>query len=277
MIVETKDGIRKWTGKYWVYYTKYKCDFCDKEITICKRTNINSKNKRKHTFCCSECKHQFYTRERDYKQYTILEKQNEIDFYYLIGLIASDGHIKWPGCTKSIKNYSCSIELNSDDVYLLENISQKFGGSISPITNKSSYTWNICNRKYIEYLRDTVGMTNNKSLNLNVSKWFNQLLPSQQTAFLHGVFDGDGSIYFVKKNNIWGANISSRSPDFIHMIYNFFKNQGYNVKLSKTNIHFNGSYMIEPLKQILSDKKIHLKRKYLKFIEAQEHYKQCHA
>lgn len=58
MEIETADGIRKWTGKYWVYYTKYNCEFCNKETTVSKRTNINSINLRRHTFCSTDCKWQ---------------------------------------------------------------------------------------------------------------------------------------------------------------------------------------------------------------------------
>lgn len=43
--------LKKWSGKNWIYYTEYSCDFCSTKINTCK-ANINT-TKRKHTFCCT--------------------------------------------------------------------------------------------------------------------------------------------------------------------------------------------------------------------------------
>ena len=271
MEVETSDGVRKWTGKYWVYYTKYCCDFCSKEVTTSKRTNIKSINLRKHTFCSVDCKWQFYLKDTDPKQFNILEKINN-NFFYLIGLIASDGYIKLPGHPKTSTGYSCIIELHENDQILLENINNEFGGSLTPNKNKQSVIWNINNRKYIQFLRNEVGLTNNKSLTMDIENWFIKLNQDQKYSFIRGLFDGDGSIWFTKSSNTWGANIVSHSEKMLDMLYDYFTTQSFNVKRSKNDIHFNGTHTIEPLTSFMTDKELHMPRKYSKFLEMKEFY-----
>ena len=271
MEVKTKTGTRKWSGKYWVYYTEYPCDYCNKKIITCKRTSKNDKQ-RKHIFCGSTCKQQYYLRQKDIDQFKILEKNNDNDFYYLIGLIASDGHITWPDCTPKSKNYSCTIELNEKDINLLNDIKNKFGGSIKYNKRTHSYIWAIHNRIFIEFLK-TIGFTNNKSLTLNITDWFKSLPLNFQYAFIHGVFDGDGSIGYIKQTNTWFASIASCSPHFKDMLYNFFKLHGYNTKKIKNGIRFNGTYIIEPLSKFITQDGLCLRRKYAKFIEVVDFYR----
>jgi len=272
MKIETVDGTRKWTGKYWVYYTKYNCDFCNKETTISKRTNINSINLRRCTFCSSDCKWQYYLRINDPKQFGIFDKINDNEFYYLIGLISADGYIKSPGSPKSSTGYACTIELQEKDFNLLEDIKNIFGGNIIHDKNKNSFIWSINNRKYIQFLKNEVGITNNKSLVIDVKEWFNKLLPIQKISFIRGLFDGDGSIWFTKRSNTWGASISSGSEKMIDMLFDYFDSQNFNVKKSKKDIRFNGKSITEPLSTFLTNKELHLSRKYAKFIEMKEFY-----
>lgn len=264
--IETLNGSRRWTGKYWVYYSKQKCLFCGKETVLSKRTKHNS-----DIFCSPDCKFQSYLKQTDIKQFRIMENMDD-NFYYLIGLIASDGYIKYPKHPQTCKNYACTIELNQKDKYLLENLQQNYGGSINFRQQKQSYIWNINNRKFIQYLVNETGMTNNKSLTLDVTEWFKSISLDNQLSFLRGLFDGDGSICYIKSSDTWTANISTSSIKMKQMLYDFFLSQSCNVKLGKNDVHFNGTNIIKPLSLILSNEGLYMQRKYDKFLEAKKFY-----
>lgn len=126
---------------------------------------------------------------------------NTPNFCYLVGLICTDGHIQWPGCTKSSHMYRCLISQHKKEQKLLENIQKCFGGKIYKLT-KSQMCWSIGGKEFTEYLRDIVGITNNKSLSLNVKKWFDELSEENKKHFIRGVLDGDGSISCIPQKRI---------------------------------------------------------------------------
>ena len=122
---------------------------------------------------------------------------------------------------------------------------------------------------------NVVGLTSNKTYNLNVSKWFENLKQEFKIDFLRGVIDGDGSIKIFNKH-FRTFNICTASESFKDMIVNFLTiHYSNNVKVEKNKsrnyyyIRYNGRYMIDFLTDIYNDhtKKIYLKRKYNTFIE----------
>jgi hypothetical protein len=253
--------MRKLIGKYWVYYVETLCDNCNKTI-LC---NKQSKQRKGYNFCSKTCKCNFYQKINDPKGANILALKDTPNFIYLVGLIAADGNIKWVGCTKSCITNVCSIELQKQDVKILEDIHNMFGGHIYN-TKKGTYLWTLHNLEFIKYLRDVVGLSHNKSLTLDVSYWFKNLTKEQQTHFIRGIFDGDGCISngSPSSSGYWYMGICTYSSKFLEMLIEYFNE--YNYKTNKKNeIHFNGSYIIKPFYNIMTDRYLHLHRKYKKW------------
>ena len=173
-------------------------------------------------FCNVGCGRQFKYKSEHPKTLNIINHENP-NFYYLLGLIATDGHLQWPGCTKSGKTYQVSIELNEKDLLILKKIQYEFGGVIVN-TAKHCKKWIVHSKDFVCYLRDTVNMSHNKSLNLDVAVWFNGLVTDNKLHFLRGVIDGDGSIFLNEMRNgdkQLRLRIYSGSRAFIDMLYVF--------------------------------------------------------
>lgn len=267
--IKTEKGYKKQTkNKGWVYYVDSTCENCGKSIIT---TKIKFSNKRKHTFCPDNkyCMYEYYQKQKDIKAYNILQNINDPNFYYLIGLICTDGCITWPGCNATAVAYKCTIELNRKDKKLLQDIQKIFGGKLWECKSSNTWRWVIHNKLFIEYLREEVGLTNNKSFTLNIEEWFNCLSDDSKNHFIRGVIDGDGCIHKTK-HDYWVASICTYSKKFQTLLMNHFKN--FNFKINAHGIHFNGSYIIDPLKHILTNEYLHLKRKYEKFAELLKDY-----
>lgn len=188
------------------------------ECKFCKKTVLRNKSYIKdhpRTFCTEECKVYF----NDPKQSKIMDYINDNDFYYLIGLISTDGYINYPGSNTKSKTYRCMIKLNTSDSQVLYDIQNKFGGSLTLENKGNTTSWYVSNRVFVTYLRDVVGLTNNKTYNLDVTTWYNSLCSAFRYSFLHGCYDGDGGIYFYSGNSIrYHASICSASKIFAEMI-----------------------------------------------------------
>ncbi len=167
-----------------------------------------------------------------------MQKQDDPDFYYLAGLIATDGYLR-------PKSYNVEINLSQFDdssVDLLKGVASKFGGVVNYWGQKSpAVNWTITNMDYYNYLL-SIGITNkNKSFDLNVTNWFNNLKEEYRCAFLRGCLDGDGSVYLrpvpktQKRPFLLSVSITSASKAFIEMMS----------KSVKGNIHYpkNKKYM----------------------------------
>lgn len=260
MEVKTKTGFRRWSGKHWMYYISTFCSNCNKTIMIPK---LGLKKYKTH-FCPDtyyECRDEFKIKQNDQKLFQILDNPTDPNFIYLIGLISTDGSIKWPKCTETALNYACTIELKISDRQLLTNIQNRFGGKLYFPKNKRSIIWKVNSKKFILYLKEIVNLTNNKSFTLDVEKWFNKLSNINKTHFLRGVIDGDGSIY--KSGNYWGFSICTYSEKFKELLKQYFN--PYNVKTDEHKIVLNGKNAIQPLKDIMTNEYLHLERKYNKF------------
>lgn len=195
-------------------YISTNCSFCGKQIYRSKNTIKNGIS----PICSEECK----TFLNDPKQSKMMDLINDNNFYYLIGLIATDGYIKYPGCGTKQNNYACVIKLCTKDAIILENIQRVFGGIIKTENHNKTTSWYISNRNFIQYLNIVVGLTNHKTHNINVTYWFNTLSDNQKQAFIRGVIDGDGGIYSSQTNTFrCHAMICSASFAFINMICSY--------------------------------------------------------
>lgn len=262
---------KQWDGKRWQYFVKTRCNVCKKEI-IRSKANLS----KGYGLCSYDCRSQYHLKENDPKLYNILDNINNLDFYYLIGLIASDGHIVWKDCTKSEKSYYCMISLIKDDKEVLEKIKNKFGGYLK--IQKNQCIWQAGSKTFVQYLRDMVGLTNNKSLTLNLSNWFFNLTNERQWMFVKGFFDGDGCISKNTKNGSYNAFICTASKYFADMLKQFFDNQNLNTSnyFCKSNNVYNINFLKEnnSFKNILdkfylnnTKNSLYLNRKYERYKE----------
>jgi hypothetical protein len=247
------------------YKINKKCLNC--ESLLCNKIN---------NFCKppSYCRYEYQLKQRDLKAYNILSNKDS-NFYYLIGLICTDGTLRYPKNNR-LKNigYSFSISVNINDIETIYSLQNLFGGK-TIIRKDNTINWYISNKKFVEYLLNVVGLISNKTYSLNVSKWFENLEQEFKLDFLRGVIDGDGSIKIFNKH-FRTFNICTASVSFKDMIVDFLTTYySSNVKVEKNKsrnyyyIRYNGRYMINFLNDIYNnyDKKIYLKRKYNTFTE----------
>ena len=202
------------------YYYTVNCTHCGKEYLR------QSTRKDKRYFCTHNCWRQQLLKENDPKGYHILENIDTPNFCYLIGLICTDGHINIRDGKKDNCGNTCRIQLAKSSLYLLENIQQFFGGYIIKKSQRTAQypIWHIGNKMFNEYLINVVGLTQNKTLTLNIRNWFNLLTDINKNHFIRGVIDGDGSISI--SNNSRGYNdykvyITSASVDFLKMLQEY--------------------------------------------------------
>jgi len=158
------------------------CLYCKKEL-------INKYN----LFCSSFCENQNYYKNTDIKNYSILNNRGNLNFYYLLGLIVTDGNIF---------GTRCRVGLQKQDSHILFDIKKKFGGQIFK-DKKNTFYWYTHNINFMGYLK-SLGLTTNKTYTLNDNKlkvWFCNLENNQKWAFILGVVDGDGNIRINKHTN----------------------------------------------------------------------------
>jgi intein/homing endonuclease len=143
--------------------------------------------------------------------------------------------------------------------------------------------------KFIEYL-NSIGITNNKSITLNVTKWFERLEDKEQWAFLRGVIDGDGCFTFFISQRIKRGNctIVSGSKEFTNMIKQFlgdkahifiktpYKNSGnksinYIITINCANVP---KILYKLYENMDIDSDLYLKRKYESYKIIENYYKE---
>lgn len=249
------------------------CIFCGKD-TLQHISNFYFKNK---IFCNIFCENQYNLKNKDILNYNIVKNKNE-NFYYLIGLIVTDGNIEYEHKNKrgeiKCKGVNCCT-ITSIKKEHLEMIKKKLGGKLTPRrygkhNEKTAYRLRFFNIELVNYLRYTVGITHNKTYNMNISLWFSTLKEKQKWWFWRGVVDGDGSIFLSKKNKIYPClvytlSISSVSQPFLNMILNFFKIGN----LSKTEFRVSrNKEIVKILSKIyknISKKSLYLSYKYEKY------------
>lgn len=268
---------------------KYPRQYIETICTTCNKNLLRRKDKlKKHKPFCSELCIRKY---KDPKQYKIMELKNTTNFHYLIGLICTDGHIGYPGCTKSTKTYYCNIKMRDGD--LLEDIQGVFGGQLGEEgENGIQKTWRVGNPEFVQYLQK-IGLTNTKTYDMDVSEYFNNLSETNKLSFMRGVIDGDGciSISSRKTNGMrCGSYICSASKPFIKMVERYFNNgilteitkeksNSYKYKNIKSSCslyyyYMNGKRVIDNLNEIynVTGNDLYLKRKYTKYKVVESYY-----
>ena len=140
----------------------------------------------------------------------------------------------------------------------LYSIGWRSGISVNELANH-----NNIKKPYVIKVGQHLKLTNNKSLTLDISKWFTNLTVENKSHFMRGVFDGDGCIS-KNINGHWYMGICTYSNSFLNMLADYFIN--YNLKTNKKNeIHFNGRYIREPFLAIMTNNFLHMPRKYEKW------------
>ena len=217
----------------------------------------------------------------------ILKHKNDNDFYYLIGLICTDGSITWKGKTPSAVGDRCCIGQHTDNKDLLYKIKNKFGGIVVHERNRPQSVWATSNKGFVDYLRNEVKIGDKKTFNLNISEWFNTLNDIQKKYFVRGVIDGDGNVFYDKRKNVFHKiSIFSASIHFITMLSKYLnnskiyiqkprknswtKNIGYNISVSGRKC----VNLFTPIFEQVKDKTcITLEYKYNNFNKIKERYK----
>jgi hypothetical protein len=193
--------IKVFTGISWSYKTKYNCAYCKTQFFA--ETNSKYKNR----FCTPKCQSLFHN-ELIYKA---MNNQDHPNFCYLMGLTAADGCITSP---REVR-----IQLKNEDEDVLLKIHDIFGGTIRKCkTLVSKFTaWSLFNKDFIKCL-EKKGITQKKSLTLNMTNYFKTLSIENKWHFLRGCWDGDG---YVVDSHRASTGIYSGSEEFIKMIQQF--------------------------------------------------------
>lgn len=247
---------------------EYKCEWCNNRFKRWKYRVLS----RKHIFCSNKCQGEFYLKDK--KIIDIDKKDNR--FYYFLGLIATDGSVA--SCVKTNNKYygyRCILQLHEKDKELIYQIKKIFGGTIRRYKKYKAIRWATYTKNFVQYLY-SIGFKDNKSLDLNVNGFFNNLSFKEQINFIMGCFDGDGCISISKERRDAQFFICSASKHFATMIYQFFIKNGFNVRLVKTNYGKNPFYkvitnskyeIIKIMNLMYENCELYMKRKFKKYRE----------
>jgi len=217
----------------------------------------------------------------------ILSHKNDNDFYYLIGLICTDGCLVWKGKTPSATADRCTISQHTNNSDLLYKIKNKFGGIVVHERNRPHSVWASSNKDFVKYLRTEVGLEDKKTFSLDVTNWFSTLNETQKRHFVRGVIDGDGNVFYDKRKNVFHkVSIFSASVCFITMLSNYLNNSKIYIQKPRQNswtknIGYNicvtGKKCVSLFTPIFEDVKdracITLEYKYNDFVKIKERYR----
>ncbi|MCZ2222498.1 MAG: hypothetical protein LC122_02590 [Chitinophagales bacterium] len=186
------------------------------------------------------------SKKYDY-DFSIVENKKE-NFYYLLGVLLTDGNLKFN------KKRNCyQMKISSIDKQWLELIKNKLNGGGLYKYKENCWELSISNSKIINHFIE-FGLKENKSLNLRCPQ-INELFVKD---FLRGVFDGDGHISSEKiKFHKMCSGVSSGSELFIKDLYDLIL-KNFNIKgnISKYNTipHFIGERFCNTVSTIYSIK-----------------------
>lgn len=194
------------------------CAYCRKPL---KRTKY-SLARHPLSFCNQEC----FVYYNEPKQAHLMEHIRNNNFYYLIGLILTDGCVIYP--ENNVKgSYTACIKLHKRDEQLIQSIYDMFGGYLS--YENYSVCWRTGNKHFVNFLK-SIGIVRRKTHCLDVTllkPWFDVLTDTQQQFFIRGCIDGDGGCYLNICPSIMLCNASYEFIDMIHKHLN----------IGKINIH----------------------------------------
>lgn len=183
--------------------------------------------------------------------------------YYLLGLIATDGCISR---NRTAKYWSLSLA--SKDVVLLNDI-RKFLRTSKPLyADKEMRSLVVYSSKMAAQL-EAYGITERKTYNLKLLK----KIPTKYVInFLHGCFDGDGSITKPKGRSTADVLLCMTvSREFAQQIVGLYKRVGFNVRLYTSKpkdratqylIKSSGRPGLKILREFYSNRSLFLPRKY---------------
>jgi len=274
---------------------KIKCRNCGKEFSIYKYRLNMSKD-----ICCSrKCGAELTTRRNGGTPINVDKIKNSNNFYYLMGLISTDGYIH-VGLPKikhnrkklSIKRY-IRISLARKDKDILYKIKDVIGGNVKDYPNRKTglnsigcTVWETSQNDFIDHILKTTNIQyNNKTFNLNVTEWFNGLSPIQKLYYIRGVFDGDGGITIHKNKTLnsigWNTSIITASLDFINMLINYFKSCNIYTRYKEINKKYHYCYwtkkqfsveMLDHIYGNISNDDLYINRKYEKYKIIKDNY-----
>lgn len=252
-----------------------KCD-CGKECVV--KTYDLRQNKKGAKSCGCEVIH--YKKNENF-----FEKIDTEEKAYILGFIASDGHV-------NERDNNIKIVLNSKDSEILEKIKQSlsYSGNIKIEKIKAKLPQGgycesevaklvICSKKIVEDLVK-IGLTNNKTYNMNFD--FSIIPNNLVRHFIRGYWDGDGScgitrgkskkIYYNAScigNAKMMENLIEEIKKFLPNI-KFYINYTKNIiKLQTARISVQGKDNFKDFLNFLyKDSKIYLKRKFKNYKES---------
>lgn len=171
----------------------------------------------------------------DNRKYKINDKKaTEINhnIAWLLGFIAADGYIVKSQNDKCL--HRISIALSIKDIEVLKRIKDyiEFTGPIYEYNNNGypAASLTFSSKPFHEMLMK-YGIINNKTFILKFPK---NLPEEYYLDFIHGYFDGDGSVYKPNDGHTIRTNLIGASKDFIEDVMNILVN---NAEIKCTTIH----------------------------------------
>lgn len=129
------------------------------------------------------------TNRKYYSNFSYFNQINSPTKAYILGLICSDG------CIYTRKNHEglWQIALQRQDAQVLEDIKQEIKSDNTVKYNGNTATLTIISQEmYDDLIR--IGITPRKTYTMDLSKVIQNIPAQYQKDFVHGYFDGDGSI-----------------------------------------------------------------------------------
>lgn len=208
---------------------------------------------------------------------------------YWLGFICADGYVSINQKTNS--GY-VGIELQAGDAGHLKKFNQSICGNYKItfrdrpcLLHNSDKLHTMCVLRIcsIDMVNDLqqFGLLSDKTYTLQLPTIQNDLMPH----FIRGFFDGDGCIYFHKKNGVIDhtrCNFDSVSEVFLTQLREYLYNQGINsyfLKNNRDNPRYVDSYRLQIagiehtqnfLHYIYDNAKIYLDRKYQRYLSRPE-------
>jgi hypothetical protein len=193
---------------------------------------------------------------------------------YLLGWIASDGHIRRGGFTIMIhgKDRAC-LEMLRDqvckDIPITWRPGTKFNGGAADPEHPGMCTLNVCSRKMSEDLARHLKLPferGSKSWRKDHLIQYPDLDPKYDTAFIRGFFDGDGCITFHRKDNQMRAVFISISNTFLESIDSKL-GLGGRFDPKRLQLVYVSKRAYEVCKRLYTDTNgLHLQRKYDRYL-----------
>jgi deoxyuridine 5'-triphosphate nucleotidohydrolase len=183
------------------------------------------------------------------------------DSAYLLGWIASDGHI-------SKSSFSIIIQIHQKDIGILKGLQSKFGGSINKYPSKKQVSLTFNSKKMVEAVCSLLSIDRGRKCD---SVQFPVMIPKETYRdFIRGYFDGDGCIGSVAaalNRKGWPrprAIISSSSENMLKSIGSIVN---IPFGLYKNNLTYEGVNAIDFLGYIYDKSNLYLCRKMDSFLD----------